>query len=55
MKLVYPGPHLAVDVPAAGLINVGQGVPVEVADNEIAAQLIVQGWTKARKTKEGSR
>ena len=53
MKLVYPGPHLAVDVPAAG-IHAEKGVPVEVADKQVAEQLITQGWTKVRKPKEGN-
>ena len=44
MKLIYPGPHPAVDVPAAGVTAI-KGEPVEIAD-DIAARLLEQGWSK---------
>lgn len=51
MKVIYPGPSLAVEV--SGIIA-HKGVPVEVPDH-IGRSLIEQGWTKPakpRKTKE---
>lgn len=43
MKVTYPGPFEAVDVPALGR-TVDQGESVTVTA-DVAAQLIAQGWT----------
>lgn len=42
MRLTYPGPHEAVDVPALGR-RVTQGEQVEVPD-DVGANLVEQGW-----------
>jgi hypothetical protein len=51
VKLTYPGPHEAVEVPALGRV-VKRDESVEV-DSPLAEQLVAQGWkpepTKARK------
>lgn len=43
MKLTYPGPHEAITVLATGQ-KVQRGVPTEIADEGVAAQLVEQGW-----------
>lgn len=42
MRLTYPGPHAAVDVPTLGL-RVERGAQVEVPD-DVGASLVEQGW-----------
>lgn len=42
MKLVYPGPHPAVRVPAAAVVA-HRGEPVDIPD-DLAPSLIEQGW-----------
>lgn len=49
--LVYSGPDAAVDVPSLGVTAVA-GEPVEVADAEIAAALLRQGWQEVKAKKE---
>ncbi len=50
MKLIYPGPHDEVVVPAFGNLTASRGVPVEVDDKTQAEQLLAQGWTKAARS-----
>jgi hypothetical protein len=52
VKLVYDGPHDAVEVPAAGVVA-ERGKAVEVAD-DVAADLLEQDtWKKAGAKKDG--
>lgn len=60
MRLIYPGPSDAVEVPALGIIAV-RGEPTdELEPSEFTASLLEQGWTEhkpakapAKTTKEG--
>lgn len=49
MKLIYPGPHEAVNVLALGQ-KVQRGEEVEIPD-EIAERLVEQGWESPKPKK----
>lgn len=46
-QLTYDGPFEAVNVLALGA-TVKRGVPTEVADPALAAQLLAQGWSEVK-------
>lgn len=50
-KVVYVGPHDAVEVPALGL-TVKRNEPVEVPKDEAASLLAQDTWAKPRTTKK---
>ncbi len=41
--IVYRGPHDVVELPTLGIVA-ERDEPVEVADDEVAENLIAQGW-----------
>lgn len=47
MFVVYTGPHAAVDVPSAGLVDVERGKSTEVPDDVGAGLVQQEYWDKA--------
>jgi len=53
VKLTYCGPHEAVTILATGQ-TAQRGVAIDVADDDVAAQLIHQGWEIPRPAKKAA-
>jgi hypothetical protein len=51
VKITYPGPFPAVDVPSLGLFDVERGQTVDLDDEAGAESLVAQGWKRVAPTK----